>query len=145
MSPKLCRCGMLEIFDGFIGAVSTEFHIPFKKESDGEYSTNINFDGDRHQRVLITVDKDDAGDPVINYYSVICKMENQSLELFRELLLMNTTLTYGAIALMDDNSLIVHHATYLKDMDPERFLKALTYVAAKADELEEQLTGTDIA
>jgi hypothetical protein len=136
---------MLEIFDGFINAVSTEFHIPFKKEADGEYSAMVEFEGGRHQKVLVTFDKDDAGDAMINYYSVICQLDDPSQELYREALLLNTTLTYGAIAMMEDNSLIMHQATFLKDLDPQRFIKSLTYVAAKADELEEQLTGQDLA
>ncbi len=136
---------MLEIFDGFIGAVSTEFRIPFKKESDGEYSTNIEFEGGRHQRVLISFDTDDQGDPMINYYSVICKLEVDDSELYKEALLLNTTLTYGAIALMEDHSLIMHQATFIKDMDPQRFVKSLLYVAAKSDELEEELIGQDLS
>jgi len=136
---------MLEIFDGFINAVASEFHIPFKKEADGEYSALVEFEGGRHQKVLISFDKDDQGDPMINYYSIICQLTDPSPELFREALLLNTTLTYGAIAMMDDNSLIMHQATFLKDLDPQRFIKSFLYVAAKADELEEQLTGQDVA
>jgi len=136
---------MLEIFDGFISAVSTELQIPFKKERDGEFSANIEFEGGRHQKVLISFDTDDQGDPMINYYSVICKLEQDNPELFKESLLMNTALTYGSIALMDDNSLIMHQATFIKDMDPQRFIKSLLYVAAKADELEEELIGEDIS
>jgi len=136
---------MLEIFDGFINAISSELSIPFHKEADGQYSANIEFEGGRHQRVLITFDRDDQGDPMINYYSVICKLNEDAPDLFREALLLNTTLTYGAIALMDDSSLIMHQATFLKDMDPQRFVKSLLYVAAKADELEEQLIGQDIS
>ncbi|MDH4199117.1 MAG: YbjN domain-containing protein [Spirochaetia bacterium] len=136
---------MLEIFDGFIDAVSSEFHIPFKKENDGEYSAMVEFEGGRHQRVLISFGRDDQGDPMISYYSVICKLDEPSPDLFREALLLNTNLTYGAIALMDDNSLIMHQATFLKDLEPQRFIKSFLYVAAKADELEEQLTGEDIS
>jgi len=136
---------MLEIFDGFINAVASEMQIPFKKENDGEYSAFVEFEGGRHQRVLVSFEKDDQGDPMINYYSVICKLKDPSPEMFREALLMNTSLTYGAIALMDDDSLIMHQATFLKDMDPQRFIKSFLYVAAKADELEEQLTGEDVS
>lgn len=135
---------MLEIFDGFINAVASEFHIPFKKESDGEYSALVEFEGGRHQKVLISFDKDDQGDPMINYYSVICKLEDTAPDLLREALLLNTTLTYGAIALMEDDSLIMHHASFLKDLDPQRFIKSFLYIAAKSDELEEQLTGEDV-
>ena len=136
---------MLEIFDGFIGAVSTELQIPFHKERDGEYSTIIEFEGGRRQKVLISFDKDESGDPMINYYSVICKLEVEAPELFKQSLMMNTSLTYGAIALLEDNSLIMHQATFIKDMDPQRFIKSLLYVAAKSDELEEEFTGLDVS
>jgi len=136
---------MLELFDGFISAVGTELKLDFKKESDGEYSTNIEFEGGRHQRVWIVLDTDESGDPMVSYYSVICKLENENPALYKEALNLNTTLTYGAIALFNEKSLIMHQATFLKDMDPQRFVKSLFYVAAKADELEEQFTGLDLA
>ncbi|MES0489043.1 MAG: hypothetical protein ABUK01_03565 [Leptospirales bacterium] len=136
---------MLEAFDGFIAAVSSELKIPFQKEDDGEYTANIDFEGGRHQKVWVTLDRDEAGDPIINYYSHICKIAQDNLEIFKEALSLNTSLTYGATALMGDDNLIMHQATFLKDMDPQRFIKSLFYVAAKADELEEQFIGQDIS
>ena len=133
---------MLELFDGFIAAVSTETHIPFHKEADGKYSAKIEFEGGRHQKVFVTLDQDDQGDPTINYHSVICKIKENDVELFKDALKMNTSLTYGAIALLND-SLIVHQTYFLRSMEPQRFLKSLSYVAAKADELEESLTAQD--
>ena len=136
--------GMLEAFDGFIAAVNTETKIPFYKESDGHYIAEISFEEGRKQKVLIFVDTDDAGDSTINYYSKICKLQSSDLITFKTALELNVTLTYGAVALMD-GSLVIHQTYFLKDMDPQRFMKSLLYVAAKADELEELFIHQDIS
>ena len=133
---------MLEAFDGFIAAISTETKIPFIKETDGRYFSNIEFEGGRKQRVLVSLGKDDADDPLVHYYSVICKVKKDDLNLYKDSLKINTNLDYGAIAILDD-SLIIHQTMFLKDMDPQRFIKSLLYVAAKADELEEALIQVD--
>jgi len=134
---------MLEIFDGFIAAIGTETKLTFNKESDNTYSTNLEFEGGRKQKVLVFLDTDDTGDSTVNYYSIICRVNEDDIELYKKALALNTSLTYGAIALMDD-SLVIHQTYYMKDMDPERFIKSLFYVAAKADELEEEIIKEDI-
>ncbi|MDH5717442.1 MAG: YbjN domain-containing protein [Spirochaetia bacterium] len=133
---------MLEIFDGFIAAITTETKIPFIKEEDGKYYANIEFEGGRKQRVLVSLGKDDANDPLVHYYSVICKIKEDDLSLYKDALKINVNLDYGAIALLDD-SMVIHQTMFLEDMDPKRFIKSLLYVAAKADELEEALIQVD--
>lgn len=137
---------MVKAFDGFIAAVSAEMNIPFHKEKDGEYSSDIEFEGGRHQKVRVTLGKDDSGDPTINYYSNICKLTEElstNLKLLTDSLKMNAILTYGAVAI-SKNDLIIHQTYYLKDMDPIRFVKSLLYVAARADELEENIVHVDV-
>ncbi len=133
----------MEIFDGFISAIASEFKMQFHKDSEGGYVTNILFDNDRSQEVLITLSRDEAGDRIINYYSVIGKLKKDLCELYKYSLQLNTTFNYGAIALLND-TLIMRNSILLADCDPLRFMKTLTFVAAKADELEEMLIKENI-
>ncbi len=133
----------MEVFDGFISAIASEFKIRFHKDMQGSYTTNIEFDNDRSQEVLITLSKDESGDRIINYYSVIGKLEKDLCELYKYCLQMNTTLDYGSLALLDD-TLILRNSILLKDCDPVRFMKSLSFIAAKADELEEILAKEDM-
>lgn len=133
----------VEGFDGFIAAIASEFHITIHKESEKVYVAKIPFEGGRSQEVLITLNEDEAGDNTINYYSVIAQLKKDSCELFKTVLAMNATLHYGALALME-NALIIHNSVFLQDYEPHRFMKSLTYVAAKADEIEEILIKKDL-
>lgn len=143
--PELIEKGdkTMEGFDGFIAAIATEFRISIHKDADKVYIAKIPFEGGRGQEVLITLNNDESGDETINYYSVIAALKQNSCELYRMALSMNATLHYGALALLD-STLIFHNSVLLKDCEPHRFLKSLTYVAAKADELEELLLKKDI-
>jgi len=133
---------MLELFDGFIGAIAAETSFNIKKEGAGHYSAVIVFDNGRKQNVKMVLGEDDSGDPVLSYYSRICKVDSEELKLYRDALKMNLALSYGAIGIQDDE-LVFHNSYYVKSMDPERFIKSLSYVAAKADELEEVLIAND--
>ncbi len=133
----------MEIFDGFISAVAHEFKIRFHKDEKGGYTTNIEFEGDRSQEILITLTRDESGDRIINYYSVIGRLKKDLCELYKFCLQHNTSLDYGSIALLDD-TLILRNSTLLLDCDPHRFMKTLTYVAAKADELEEMFVKDNL-
>lgn len=133
----------MEFFDGFISAVASEFRIKFHKDAEKSYRTTIEFENDRSQEVLITLAMDESGDRIINYYSVIGKLKKDLCELYKYSLQLNTTFDYGAIALLDDK-LILRNSILLQDCEPRRFMKSLTYIAAKADELEELLINDDI-
>lgn len=133
----------MEVFDGFIAAIAAEFKLKFHKDGPGAYSTELKFDNSRSQQVLITLTKDEVGDRIINYYSSIGKLKGDFLELFKYALQTNATLPLGALALVDD-TLVLRNSILLQDCDPRRFLKSLTYIAAKADELEEILLKDDI-
>lgn len=126
----------MEVFDGFIAAVASEFKIKFHKDSQGVYTTSIEFDNDRSQEVLITLAKDESGDRVINLYSVVVKLKDDFYELYKYSLQLNTTIHYGALSLLND-TLILKTSLFLMDCEPARFMKSLTYIAAKADEFEE--------
>ena len=127
---------MLKAFDGFIAAINTETKIPFRKESDGNYVAHVNFEGAQEQDVLIFLDTDESGDNMVNYYSKVCNVEHDAMDLFKKALEMNVSLAYGAVALME-NSFVIHQSYFLQDLDPQRFIKSLLYVAAKASELGE--------
>ncbi|OHD64996.1 MAG: hypothetical protein A2176_04395 [Spirochaetes bacterium RBG_13_51_14] len=133
----------MEVFDGFISAIASEFKIRFHKDAAGSYTTNIEFDNDRSQEVLITLAKDESGDRIINYYSVIGKLKKDLCELYKYCLQLNTTLDYGSLGLLND-TLVLRNTILLKDCDPIRFMKSLTYLAAKADEFEELLIDENI-
>ncbi len=126
----------MEVFDGFIAAVASEFKLRFHKDSEGVYITNLEFDNNRSQEVLITLSKDESGDRVINLYSVVAKLKDDFYEIYKFSLQLNTTIHYGALSLLND-TLILKTSLLLRDCEPARFLKSLTYIAAKADELEE--------
>lgn len=126
----------MELFDGFISAIAGEFKIRFHKDEKGSYTTNIEFENDRSQEILITLSKDESGDRLINYYSIIGKLKRDLCELYKFSLQQNATLDYGTIALLND-TLILRSSILLADCEPHQFMKSLTYIAAKADELEE--------
>ena len=133
----------MEIFDGFISAIASEFKIQFHKDAQGSYTTNLEFENNRSQEVLITLSKDESGDRIINYYSIIGKLKKDLCELYKYTLQLNATLEYGAVALLND-TVILRDSILLEDCDPMRFMKSLTYIAAKADELEEMLMNDNI-
>jgi hypothetical protein len=133
----------MEVFDGFISAIASEFKIRFHKDMQGSYTTNIEFDNDRSQEVLVTLSKDESGDRIINYYSIVGKLKKDLCELYKYCLQLNTTLNYGSLALLD-STLVLRNSILLKDCDPVRFMKSLSYIAAKADELEESLIKENI-
>ncbi|HOD13208.1 MAG TPA: hypothetical protein PK307_02110 [Spirochaetota bacterium] len=133
----------MEVFDGFISAIASEFKIRFHKDAEGSYTTTIEFDNNRSQDVLITLAKDESGDRIINYFSIIGKIKKDLCELYKYCLQLNATLDYGAIGLMSD-TLVLKNSIMLKDCDPIRFMKSLTYLAAKADEMEELLIKDNI-
>src|SRR4030042_6324899 len=128
----------MEVFDGFISAIASEFKIRFHKDAQGSYTTHIEFDNGRFQEVLITLTKDESGDRIINYYSVIGKLKKDLCELYKYCLQLNTTLDYGSLGLLND-TLVLRNTILLKDCDPIRFMKTLTSLAAKADEFERLL------
>ncbi|MFH0977136.1 MAG: hypothetical protein V1874_15245 [Spirochaetota bacterium] len=130
----------MEVFDGFIAAIASEFKIKFIKDSDGAYTADIEFQNGRTQKILITLSKDEAGDRLIHYYSVIGKTKHDSLELYKLSLELNSTLDYGAITLLD-GTLLLRNSILLNHCEPQRFMKSLIYIAAKADELEEIFMG----
>ncbi len=133
----------MEVFDGFIAAIAAEFRIRFHKDSEGAYTTNIEFDNNRSQEVLITLAKDEAGDRIINYYSIVAKLKGDFYEVYKYALQLNTTLNYGALGLLND-TLVLRNSILLQDCDPRRFMKTLTYIAAKADEFEEMFIKKNI-
>ena len=133
----------MEVFDGFISAVATEFKIQFHKDSEKSYTTTIEFENNRSQEILITLSYDESGDRIINYYSVVVNLKKDSAELYKYSLQINSTLDYGSLALIE-NSLVLRNSILLQDCDAIRFMKSLTYIAAKADELEETLISEDI-
>ncbi len=133
----------MEVFDGFISAVASDFKIQFHKDSEGSYRTTIEFENDRTQEVLITLTKDESGDRIINYYSIIGVLKKDLCELYKYSLQLNSTFDYGSISLMNQ-TLVLRNSILLQDCDPRRFMKSLTYIAAKADELEELLIQENI-
>ncbi len=132
----------MEVFDGFIAAIATEFKLKFHKDGPGAYSTKLKFDNNRSQQILITLTKDEVGDRIINYYSPIGKLRGDFCELYKYALQTNATLPLGSLALVDE-TLVLRNSILLQDCDPRRFLKSLTYIAARADELEEILLKDD--
>lgn len=135
---------MLNLFDGFIAAVRSETHIDFEKTEEGTYIARVEFEGGRKQKVLVSLGKDDAGDSTIEYFSKVCHVPEGNPEFFKNALKTNVSLTYCGLALMNDE-LILQGTTVLQDLDPQVFIKYLSYVAAMADQLEEELTHADKA
>jgi len=134
----------MEIFDGFISAIASEFKIPFRKDNHGNYTATLEFENGRSQDILVYLKKDEAGDRVIHYHSVVVSpFKNSSKNLYKNVLEQNLTFDYGALAL-DKDALVMRNTILLEDCDPRRFIKSLVYIAAKADELEEQFHGEDI-
>jgi len=133
----------MEIFDGFISAIASEFKIKFHKDAEGSYTTSIDFENGRSQEVLVALSRDESGDRIIKYYSIIASLKSDVCELYKYSLQINSTLHYGAIALLN-STLVLTNSILLEDCDPRRFMKSLTYIAAKADELEESFINDDL-
>lgn len=134
----------MQVFDGFIAAIASEFKLKFHKVEDGVYTTVLEFEGNRSQEVIVALARDESGDRIITNHSVIAKVNGSSPDLFKYSLKLNATIDYCAIALMDE-TLVLKNALLLEDCDPHQFVKSLIYIAAKADELEEMLTQKDEA
>jgi len=132
----------MQKFDGFIAAIAEGFNLTFHKSGEGAYTTGVEFDNGHVQEVLVTLAWDEADDRQIHYYSVVAGIKKDSVELFKYALIINSTLDYGALALLDD-TLILRNTILLEECDPLRFIKSLTYIAAKADELTEQLVDKE--
>lgn len=132
----------MEIFDGFISAVAAEFKIPFHKGKNGTYTATLEFDNGRSQDILISLKKDEAGDRVINYRSIVATLKQDTWEFYKYCLKQNLSLDYGALAL-DGETLVVNNSMLLEGCEPRRFIKSLVYIAAKADELEETIARDD--
>jgi len=133
----------MEMFDGFISAIAGEFKIRFHKDEDGNYTTNIEFEDGRSQGMFITLSKDESGDGIIKYYSIIGKLKRDLSELYKFLLQQNVTLDYGSIALLND-TLIIRSSILLDECNPHQFMKSLVYIAAKADEFEELFAKNNV-
>jgi hypothetical protein len=134
----------MQVFDGFVAAIASEFKLKFHKVREGAYTTVLEFEGNRSQEVMVALADDESGDRLITAFSVIAKVKADFGELYKYALKLNATIDYGAIALMDD-TLVLRSTLLLEDCDPHQFVKSLTYIAAKADELEELLTLKDEA
>ncbi len=133
----------MHVFDGFIAAIASELKLKFNKTEEGAYTTKIEFDNERSQEVLITLAKDESEDRVIKYYSIVAQLKSDFGELYKFALQTNASLDYGALALMND-TLIIVNSIPLEDCEPVQFIKSLTYIAAKADELEEMLINKNL-
>lgn len=132
----------MEVFDGFIAAIASEFKIKFQKDGEGAYTASMEFDNGRNQEVLVTLSKDESGDRIIHYLSIVGKLKTDSLELYKYALELNSTFDYGALVLMDSR-LVLRNTILLHGCQPQNFMKSLIYIAAKADELEELLIKSD--
>lgn len=139
----MMRQVIMQVFDGFIAAIASEFKLKFHKTEDGVYTTKIEFENDRSQEVLITLGWDEAEDRLIHYYAIVAKLKADYGELYKYALKTNSTLDYGALGLLND-TLILRNSILLEDCDPKRFIKSLIYIAAKADELEELLVQENL-
>jgi len=133
----------MEIFDGFISAIASEFKIPFHKNKNGDYMATLEFDNGRVQSVQVSLKKDESGDRVIQYLSTIASLKQDTWDLYKSSLQQNLTFDYGALAL-DKDTLVMHYSVLLENCEPRTFMKSLIYVAAKADEIEEMLSKEDI-
>ncbi len=132
----------MELFDGFIAAIASEFNIKFEKDPEENYITTIEFQNERKQDVSVSISIDESGDRIIHFVSNIKKLKKDSSVLYKQSLEINSYLDYGAIVLEESNlklrnSILLHHC------EPQRFMKNLLYIAAKADELEEKFTRKD--
>ena len=110
----------MEVFDGFISAIASEFKIRFHKDAQGSYTTHIEFENNRSQEVLITLAKDESGDRIINYYSIIGKLKKDLCELYKYCLQLNTTLDYGSLSLLND-TLILRNSILTQGLRPGPF------------------------
>ena len=133
----------MEIFDGFISPVASELKIPFHKGKGGHYTTTLEFDNGTSQDMEISLRNDESGDRVINFLSVVVRLDMENMELYRNCLRMNMEFDYGSLALRG-NDLVMYNSILLNGCEPMRFIKSLIYIAAKADELEEMFVKEDV-
>ncbi len=134
----------MEIFDGFISGVASELKIPFHKGSEGKYTATIEFENGRSHNIVVSLRKDESGDRVINYSSIIGHVtEETEVDIFKTCLRLNKKFDYGALALEGD-TLEMYNSIMLEDIEPKRFIKSLFYIAAKADEIEEIILNRDV-
>ena len=132
----------MQMFDEFILAVETETKLKFYKDEGEEeknsYYTNVSFQENTTQKIFVSIKKDETGDLCMQFFSKVCKLEDSSYEYLKNILEINTNISYGALCLKNSN-IIFCYSYYVQDLDPKEFIKILYYAAAKADELEEKL------
>ena len=75
--------------------------------------------------------------------ALIALLKGDFGELFKYALQLNASIILGGLALINDN-LVLRDSLLLQNCDPRRFVKSLTYIAAKADELEEVFVSKNI-
>lgn len=104
---------------------------------------NLKTGGERRQQMrLEEVTQDEA--MFLRLSTVVGKAGRFVPEKYKELLLLNSSLVYGAFALMDGNIVL----TETMDRDPvdlRRTARVLQSMAAKADQFERMLFGVDRA
>lgn len=115
----------------------------FEKTPSG-YAYTIQLAGSRHQRVdLVLTFKDSDGTPLVVLYS---ECGPASADRYEWALKANMRSPFGAVALRDTSSgpKFVVVDTYLRDaVTTKQLTRALEAVAARADAMEQQLTGMD--
>ncbi|MCA8923889.1 MAG: hypothetical protein KDD82_18910 [Planctomycetes bacterium] len=109
-------------------------------EEDGMLSIDVPTGDGRSQVVLITNDTDMAEQKIVRYWSVIGGTEDVD---FRRCLEENSRLAYGAIAIQD-NQLVIMDTQLVQDADPMEVAASIGNLAAYADRYEKDLFGTDL-
>ncbi|MEZ6188239.1 MAG: hypothetical protein R3F62_24925 [Planctomycetota bacterium] len=108
-------------------------------EEGGILSIDVPTGEGRSQVVLITPDTDVAEQQIVRYWSVIGGVEDVD---FRRCLEENATLAYGAIAIHDEQ-LVIMDTQLVSDADPMEVGASIGNLAAYADRYEKDLFGTD--
>lgn len=117
--------------------------LSFQTFDDGGVEGVLKLDtgGGRRQEVHL---EDDAQDetPFLRITSTIGEASKFGPEKWKELLMLNGSLLYGAFTLMDGN-IVLNETAERNPVDLRRSARVIEYLAGKADQFERMLFGVD--
>ncbi|MEK6235955.1 MAG: hypothetical protein N2C14_14705 [Planctomycetales bacterium] len=106
---------------------------------------HLDVPGDRKQRVTVHFgNQDEDGDELVVVYSPCCPADSKYYEAS---LRMNLTLPAGALAIRDVDdvpTLVMVDVFLAATLHPWQLAKSITYIAERADKLEQRVTGQDV-
>ncbi|EEI91299.1 hypothetical protein HMPREF0765_3019 [Sphingobacterium spiritivorum ATCC 33300] len=111
----------------------TGYKIVHKNEDEGVFVIENELDGIRNLIVGVAM-------PIIIFEQYLFTIRNESLEMFKELLVKNRDIIHGGFALTEDGEKVIYRYTLqIHNLDLNEFQAALSSLSLLMSEYKEQL------